>query len=787
MTPVTAARRTRVPIRRPLAVAISLLLLAALLAAAPPANAQVSAANHNCDRGSDAADERFSDVDVVFVGAHPDDDSIITATMARMDDLCLRTAVITATRGEGGGNAVNDASGEELGRMREAEERAAMRILDVDHVHYLDELDFFFTQSSEVTEEVWGHDTLPRLERLLTELRPEVIVTMNPSANSGHGNHQLVARLATEAFNNLGTLSTETWQPLKLYYGLGFGSFGLSGEPVSVPTDEASIEEPDKTYGELEALALCEYVTQNFCPPGGRTPATSPETFQLAATRVPLGEPDTLWANAVLPAGDTPLGTLLRTRVSSFEWLPGNTYRVEVVATNDTRSPSAKRTAVRAGERTQRRRAWHGVRLDVAVPDGWRVRGRTWVGDVRPGRTAARVFEVTVPADAEIGLAQVSGIIHEQQFRASAPEPLKVIADVEVSLDTPEWVDVYRDWTRAEDVQEFAGLSSPQFVVAVGDTTTVAAEVVNNGDDEATGELSLDLPAGYTADPATRTFTLPQGGATTVEWAVTADASVEPGRDQAFVRGEPQGDPFTLLRDGNAVESGEMRPVPQVTVPRATPTIDGDLSDFPTAGELDLNRRWEGAPADSPEDYSGVGYVAYDDEFVYVAADITDDDVLCTTAPDDVKKLFRTDNVEIGVDPSGDSGISTLTVFKIAVIPCTTEGFEARAFREADEDEGVVEETAPETQVASRRTDDGYVLEVAMPRSEMDDGGMPGLQPTFGLNVLPYDAAPKTDPDTGEPLPIEPGQNYGQSRFGWSVWGAVQANPYLWGEAHLGE
>ncbi|MBA3432319.1 MAG: hypothetical protein H0U16_12680 [Actinobacteria bacterium] len=118
------------------------------------------------------------------------------------------------------------------------------------------------------------------------------------------------------------------------------------------------------------------------------------------------------------------------------------------------------------------------------------------------------------------------------------------------------------------------------------------------------------------------------------------------------------------------------------------------------------------------------------------------------------------------------------------MIPCTTESFVARGFREADEDEGEIEITAPDARVASRRTATGYTLEVRMPRSEMDDGGMPGLQPNFGLNVLPYDAAPKTDAD-GNPLPLIPGQNYGQSRFGWSSWGAVQANPYLWGRAAL--
>jgi LmbE family N-acetylglucosaminyl deacetylase len=748
---------------------------------APPVAA--GGGGKSCDRGSDDADEGFSDVDVVFVGAHPDDDSLSTATLARLDDLCLRTAVITATRGEGGGNAVNNASGEELGELREAEERAAMKILDVDHVHYLDELDFFFTQSSEVTEEVWGHDdALGTLVGLLERLRPETIITMNPSANSGHGNHQFIARLATEAFNDMAASDPTAYQPLKLYYGLGFGSFGLSGEPVQVPTDEPSIEDPTLTYGELEALALCEYLTQNFCPPGGRTPATTPETFQLAATRVPLGSPDTLWANASLPDGDVALGTLLGTDLDEFSWLPGSTHQVTVTATNDTNRPSAARSARRAGDRIKAG-PWRHVELGVAVPDGWTVAGDGDVGRVHPGATVSRTFDVTASDGAATALTSVAGTIDERDFSASTPEPLRVIPPVEAALDVAEWVDVYREFTRQEGIQEFAGLSNPQFVAAVGSTTAVTATVTNNTDAAQSATIGLQLPDGYTADAASQTVDLAAGEQTTVSFDVTVADSVEPGREQDF--SSPQGDPIALMLDGAVVSEGEMRPVPTVGVPRATPTIDGDLSDFPTSGALDLNRRWEGEAAESATDYSGVGYVAYDDDFVYVAADITDDDVLCTTAPDDVKKLFRTDNVEIGIDPGASSGISTLTVFKIAVIPCTTEAFEARAFREADEDEGVIEETAPATQVASQPTAGGYTIEVAMPRDEMDDGGMPGLEPTFGLNVLPYDAAPKVDPDTGEELPIVPGDNYGQSRFGWSVWGAVQANPYLWGLATL--
>src|SRR5690606_19884142 len=97
--------------------------------------------------------------DIVFVGAHPDDDSTSTATLARYSlDHGATTAVITATRGEGGGNSVGRELGPSLGILREAEERRAMAQLGVAHVNYLNELDWAFTTSASATEQFWGYE-----------------------------------------------------------------------------------------------------------------------------------------------------------------------------------------------------------------------------------------------------------------------------------------------------------------------------------------------------------------------------------------------------------------------------------------------------------------------------------------------------------------------------------------------------------------------------------------------------------------------------------------------------
>jgi LmbE family N-acetylglucosaminyl deacetylase len=144
-----------------------------------------------------------ADVDVLFVGAHPDDEAFNLSTFGRYDEYQdVRTGVVTITLGEGGGNAVGPEEGPALGLIREGEERRAVRRAGIHDVFYLDRVDFYYTVSAPLTESVWGHDaTLGTLVRIVRETRPEVIVTMDPSPTPGnHGHHQYAARLAIEAF-----------------------------------------------------------------------------------------------------------------------------------------------------------------------------------------------------------------------------------------------------------------------------------------------------------------------------------------------------------------------------------------------------------------------------------------------------------------------------------------------------------------------------------------------------------------------------------------------------------
>jgi len=155
---------------------------------------------------------------------------------------------------------------------------------------------------------------------------------------------------------------------------------------------------------------------------------------------------------------------------------------------------------------------------------------------------------------------------------------------------------------------------------------------------------------------------------------------------------------------------------------------------------------------------------------------VMDDVVVSNIAPNDVKGHWRSDSVEITVDPAGPGASEhTLTTFKTGIFPFDTEG-NVQAERDADANQGIISLTAPDMQVASSRTDSGYILEVAIPWNAVPGEVAPG--DTIGFNVLLYDCD-KADAAIGE--------NCNEARTAWSAWGSIQGLPRLWGHLTLAE
>jgi LmbE family N-acetylglucosaminyl deacetylase len=129
------------------------------------------------------------------VGAHPDDETLgMGGTLAKYAAEGVETYVVTATRGQRGRyrDGRDHPGPEALGRFREAELRAAARVLGVREVSFLDywDKDLDRAEPREVVAALVAH---------LRRLRPHVVATFAPDGAYGHPDHIAISQFASAA------------------------------------------------------------------------------------------------------------------------------------------------------------------------------------------------------------------------------------------------------------------------------------------------------------------------------------------------------------------------------------------------------------------------------------------------------------------------------------------------------------------------------------------------------------------------------------------------------------
>src|SRR5690606_8455436 len=151
--------------------------------------------------------------------------------------------------------------------------------------------------------------------------------------------------------------------------------------------------------------------------------------------------------------------------------------------------------------------------------------------------------------------------------------------------------------------------------------------------------------------------------------------------------------------------------------------------------ELDLSRLWEGEECESAEDCSATGYVTRSGDDLYYAVDVTDDTLGSVLEESDCKRHWRTDSLEVAIDPDGTSE-NTSSTYKQLGLPTTRQGGPCTA-RDADNRQGPIED--PETEVAStvKEPYTGYVIEGRIPAEQLPSTVDPEH---LGLNLFVYDS-----------------------------------------------
>ena len=132
---------------------------------------------------------------LMCVLAHPDDESLgVGGTLAKYAAEGVETYLVTATRGERGRFGTNKESpGKEVvGKVREAELRAAATELGVREVSFLDYTDGELDRAD-------PREAVAKIAAHLRRVKPHVVLTFGPEGAYGHPDHIAISQFATSA------------------------------------------------------------------------------------------------------------------------------------------------------------------------------------------------------------------------------------------------------------------------------------------------------------------------------------------------------------------------------------------------------------------------------------------------------------------------------------------------------------------------------------------------------------------------------------------------------------
>jgi LmbE family N-acetylglucosaminyl deacetylase len=598
--------------------------------------------------------------DIMGVFAHPDDETGMAAILAYY--ALGRTSVVAhvyCTRGEGGGNMVGTQWGPALGHLREAELRDCLNTLGVRYCYFLDRLDWAYTESVSATLRKWDKEqTLEKLVRLVRELRPEVIVTMNPAPSPGqHGHHQAAGVLATEAFaaaadpsrfpHQLTREGLTVWQPRKLYYG-GGSTGALATIDIARPLPNG------QTPGQVAALALAHHRSQAFGNFGNSPWMQRPQRFTLVKSYVPG------------PDSETDL----------LQGLP-------VVELQPRQFP-------------------------------------------KPERPALTLEFVARPAVAN-----------------------------------------YERWAAEQGIEHVAAQFTADLPVICGEANEVILHVVNHSPSSVEGELRLSGPEGWSIAPEVTQVQAAAGTTQVVKLSVRPPSM--PGGDVQLMAA------LSSRESGSPRATAKLHPVPRAQVARVAlaPALDGSDRGWENIQRLNISSTnvWQGKAANDA-DCSAVFGLAHDGQTLFLDVVVKDDVVVSNIAPNDIKGHWRSDSIEICLDPMGGAE-HTMRCYKLGVFPFDSTGM-VRGARDADANQGPVEETAPKTRLFSSRTADGYRIQAAIPFEEIGLKAIDGKR--LGFNLLIYD---------GDKKDAALGENINKCRLAWSPRPGVMGRPEDWGRIDL--
>ena len=828
-----------------------LALLAAVVLIPLGASTAEATANHQRPYVAD----RDTKIDVMGEWAHPDDDtSIIGPCGVWHQRYGTKCGVIMVTRGEGGGNAVGTELGPDLGLRRENEDRVAHYRSGTVDIFNLDRIDFFYNQSAPLTQYFWDEqETLRRVVRVIRTTQPEIYIGFTPTLQAGHGNHQQAGRLIWEGVlaaadptkfpeQLRGANALSTWQVKKVFSGgqtagtggtttapdctTGFVPTGLDpvagvwtghespykwpagnlqGKPAGSAKIWQQVADEGRAAYPTQSRVMFKDVSVPACPKFGMTQSFVPFQPNVSADGTPnatAGRDDAILFGAVeRDPGGLPKGTLEYLTFSRFLNVAGESFQ----ATLHLRSGKGD---LKPGS------------VALTVPAGWTTDGPKQTGWVRSNRETTVTFTVTPSASAPVNTnAKISALYTTGKKTGYTDNVVRIVSPTEGRFQRwGNWQE-YDQWLAGTAPQATRlGRSQAIQSMPVGGTMALPVVVHNWSNTTQSGAVSLDLPANFTADAASKPYSdLAPGAETTVTFQLTNSDTALPANQNAAIGINTS---FSAPA-GTGSESLTLTLVPTTAIGQiaTAPVVDGvaGAGEYP-GPTLDLGRIWQGATGCTRVDDCGVSAtgdgntakVSWTDDALYFFVHVRDDYQSYAVTPAECVGHWQADSVEILIDPRGNASQvlkDTANTFKLGVFPFTNDPSGSNGngangpcwSRDADNHQGYstgpladtvsdapnapgVEVATTATWVGSNETTTdhayaggGYDLEVKIPMADLPAAVDPAR---MGLNITPYDNDNTAAAGTTTLRHIDM-----STRLGWSALGSVQSDPYRWGLA----
>jgi LmbE family N-acetylglucosaminyl deacetylase len=247
---------------------IGILTLAATITYAQPQKA------YNGEEIAHLVDKLSVAGSVLYIAAHPDDEN--TRLLAHLaNEKKIRTAYISLTRGDGGQNLLGTEIGPLLGLIRSHELMAARKI-DRAEQFFTRAYDFGYSKSAEETFNIWDREAvLEDFVYIIRYYKPDLLITRFATDGSGgHGHHTASAILAEDAFAAAGDPKrfpeqlkyVDIWQPQSLLYNNAARFRNPEADMSGNVALEVGQYNPliGRSYGEIAGLSRSMHKSQGF-------------------------------------------------------------------------------------------------------------------------------------------------------------------------------------------------------------------------------------------------------------------------------------------------------------------------------------------------------------------------------------------------------------------------------------------------------------------------------------------------------------------------------------------